>query len=507
MRLTSPLAALLAALALPLAAGPTYTVNSTVDAIDSNPGDGFCLTAAMTCTLRAAVMEANHHADATITVPAGMYALDILPSCLNDSDACGDLNIGTSMTINGSPGTVIDANGLGDSIFYVGNFATLTLSGVTLQKSTAQYGAIRVDPNSTLDLVDSRITDCHSTGTGGGAITCEATGTVTVTRTKIDACTAPGKAGGAIHLSFVFQLLIVGSTISGCSAVTGGAIFATASSAFGSSSARIESSTISGNDADTGGGVYTAADTSGFQTVIVNSTISGNNANGDGGGIMVNGAAATLYSSTVTGNRADADLNGSGIGGGVAAGGIANVNFVSSIIGGNYETLQGCMFCFPVLGDCAGGISSLGSSLVRSVNASHCTVSGTFTSADPKLGPLQDNGGRTFTHALLAGSPAINSGGACNDPHGAPLMTDQRGVHRSLGAGCDMGAYESGSPKGDGNGDGVVDVADVFYLINYLFAGGPYPPGIANVDGDSSITVGDVFYLINYLFAGGPPPV
>jgi hypothetical protein len=49
-------------------------------------------------------------------------------------------------------------------------------------------------------------------------------------------------------------------------------------------------------------------------------------------------------------------------------------------------------------------------------------------------------------------------------------------------------------------------VSDVFYLINFLFAGGPAPICSADVDGDGQPTVSDVFYLINYLFAGGPPP-
>ncbi len=61
--------------------------------------------------------------------------------------------------------------------------------------------------------------------------------------------------------------------------------------------------------------------------------------------------------------------------------------------------------------------------------------------------------------------------------------------------------------KGDANGDGATTVADIFYLINSLFIGGPAPIGLTDVNGDGQITVADIFYLINYLFAGGPPPV
>lgn len=62
-------------------------------------------------------------------------------------------------------------------------------------------------------------------------------------------------------------------------------------------------------------------------------------------------------------------------------------------------------------------------------------------------------------------------------------------------------------PKGDANGDGVITAADIAYLINFLFAGGPSPIGPAEVNGDGAVTVGDVFYLVNFLFGGGPPPV
>jgi N-acetylneuraminic acid mutarotase len=61
-------------------------------------------------------------------------------------------------------------------------------------------------------------------------------------------------------------------------------------------------------------------------------------------------------------------------------------------------------------------------------------------------------------------------------------------------------------PAGDVNADGSVDVSDVFYLINYLFASGPAPVCSGDVNADHSVDISDVFYLINYLFAGGPPP-
>ncbi|HEX7401583.1 MAG TPA: LamG-like jellyroll fold domain-containing protein [candidate division Zixibacteria bacterium] len=62
--------------------------------------------------------------------------------------------------------------------------------------------------------------------------------------------------------------------------------------------------------------------------------------------------------------------------------------------------------------------------------------------------------------------------------------------------------------RGDANGDEVIDVGDVVYVINYLFKGGPEPDPVAAGDAtcDGVVDVGDVVYLINYLFKGGPPP-
>jgi hypothetical protein len=63
---------------------------------------------------------------------------------------------------------------------------------------------------------------------------------------------------------------------------------------------------------------------------------------------------------------------------------------------------------------------------------------------------------------------------------------------------------------GDPNSDGVINVADIIYLVNYLFKGGPLPmpileSGDSNCDG--KVNVADIVYLVAYLFKGGPKPV
>src|SRR5262249_13553670 len=63
---------------------------------------------------------------------------------------------------------------------------------------------------------------------------------------------------------------------------------------------------------------------------------------------------------------------------------------------------------------------------------------------DPLLGPLQDNGGPTFTRALRAGSRARNAGdnALAVDSSGTPLSTDQRGFARIVDGSVDIGAFE-----------------------------------------------------------------
>jgi hypothetical protein len=61
---------------------------------------------------------------------------------------------------------------------------------------------------------------------------------------------------------------------------------------------------------------------------------------------------------------------------------------------------------------------------------------------------------------------------------------------------------------GDVNADGVVDIGDVVYLINYLYRGSPTPvlAPVGDTNCDGVVDIGDVVFLVNYLFRGGPPP-
>jgi hypothetical protein len=105
--------------------------------------------------------------------------------------------------------------------------------------------------------------------------------------------------------------------------------------------------------------------------------------------------------------------------------------------------------------DCAGGTARSGGGNLESpgdtCGFNQPTDAVNISADDLKLGPLADNGGPTMTHALGAGSVAIDviPEADCVDADGEPLMTDQRGEPRPVGDGCDVGAFERQASEGD----------------------------------------------------------
>jgi parallel beta-helix repeat protein len=112
---------------------------------------------------------------------------------------------------------------------------------------------------------------------------------------------------------------------------------------------------------------------------------------------------------------------------------------------------------------------------------------------------------------LLSNSPCIDAGSNAvsnlppTDFEGKPRVVDGNGDDSAV---VDMGALEYHLNRGDVNQDGVINTADVVYLINYLFIHGPVPDPlyVGDCNCDEVINSADVIYLINYLFVGGPPP-
>ena len=187
------------------------------------------------------------------------------------------------------------------------------------------------------------------------------------------------------------------------------------------------------------------------QLWLINSTVSGNVADGSGGGIYTGLGEynrVILDNATITANVADADGNDEGDGGGLFNR-LGQVQLRNSILAANQDHSQGTQ-----RPDCwtPRRLDSRGYNLIG--DASTCPLDGitvgNLLGVDPRLGPLQDNGGSTQTHSLLAGSPAVDAGnpnGCISDPYRL-LIVDQRGYIRPVdgnGDGqrvCDIGAYE-----------------------------------------------------------------
>lgn len=214
----------------------------------------------------------------------------------------------------------------------------------------------------------------------------------------------------------------------------------------------VTNSTVSANQTlpdsrSYGGGFYNSR---GMLT-LKNSTVSGNLAS-SGSGIWSVGPL-TLEQCTITGNTADSSRSGTAI---IAYPYDGVLNVSNTIIAGNHGSGENkdCVLIGNSMGIDRGNLI-----------VSHSTCGTPVSTADPLLGPLQDNGGSTWTHALLAGSPAIDAG----DPD-ACLATDQRGLPRPVDgdgdetAVCDIGAVEYQSePQSyqltvtkQGTGDGTV---------------------------------------------------
>lgn len=363
----------------------------------------------------------------------------------------GIYNLG-GMTIQASiisSNTVSDASGEGvGGGIYNGGELTVRDSTITAN-STAAYGRGGGIFNiSALRLVDSVIAENSSLGQGGGVTNFG--GTLLIQRSTISGNQAP-VAGGIENISS--SLTVTDSTISGNTASTGsaGGILNYSHLGLANSPVTIINSTISGNIAAEGGaGIMNQGQT----VTLRNSTISGNAAGRTGGGIYNTGTNANLpgivhlYNVTIVANIANS-ANEVGQGGG----GVFNSTFASgdrihlynSILAGNTEGLGETP-------ECQGTLSSQGYNLIGDVT--ECTVEGDQTGnlvgVDPLLGPLQDNGGPRQTHALLAGSPAIDAGNPATPGSGgsACLAKDQRGVVRPQDgngdgtARCDIGAFE-----------------------------------------------------------------
>lgn len=353
------------------------------------------------CSLREAIVAANidspfggcsaGNGNDTIVLPEGTYVLDISGGEEN-SGATGDLDLASNIDIVGAgwvTSVISASNSLADRIFDVTGSFTVSISSVTITGGhTMSSGGGIANSTGTLTIQDSLVVQNEALIDGGGIWN---SGALTIVDTTISANRGWFSGGGIRNTG---SLVITNSTIANNTSSGGGGL----SNWIGS--VTITNSTFSGNSANMGGGIDN----------LQPGTIE-----------MLN---TTLYSNT-------AFLDGGGIRSEIAG----PAHLKNTILAGNIDALGSD---FP---DCIGAIFSRGHNVV---GVGGCFMVATGDQAgtlgdplDPRLGPLQDNGGATYTHSLLENSPAIDFGANS----GCPLM-DQRGIARPQGSNCDVGAYE-----------------------------------------------------------------
>jgi predicted outer membrane repeat protein len=393
----------------------------------ADPGDGTCAAAGTGdgCTLREAVAFASD--GATITFDPALTAGGAATITL--AEASGELGIFKSLTITGPTsgnGITLDG-GYRIRLVAVGGSVTVNLSYLTFMRGHAVGGGA-IDNAGTLRL--SHCTMRDNSAFGGGAIF-HRHGSLFISRCDFSGNIAED-GGGAIYAldasSIIDEATFAGNSASGL----GGAIRAI----YGSHT--IMRSTISANSASEGAVVLNQV----TSASITGTTISGNQSSG----VYVRGPTfgVAIAFSTITGNvRQDGSGNG---GGGVFADNAA-VTIDGSIIAGN--TSLG----FSGADDAVNSISSSGEkgpipgdyNVFGVVSASISSTNLTGFDATT-LGALANNGGPTRTHALNAGSPAIDLVPTGTIGCGSTVQTDQRGVARPSNGKCDAGAFEYQAP-------------------------------------------------------------
>ncbi len=140
----------MAALQTKASPSATFIVNSTVDAVDVNPGDGVCETAVPgQCTLRAAVMEANALPGSdSIFLSANTFILSIAGQ-EEDAAASGDIDITDSLSINGvSANTTIIDGSMIDRVFHITETNNITVSFSDLTIRNGGFNSVATVPDT-----------------------------------------------------------------------------------------------------------------------------------------------------------------------------------------------------------------------------------------------------------------------------------------------------------------------------------------------------------------------
>ncbi|RIK98797.1 MAG: hypothetical protein DCC71_20775 [Proteobacteria bacterium] len=471
----------------------SFQVTSTLDAGDASPGNGLCADALGACTLRAAIEEANALAGRdAISVPSGSY--DFGSSALAISEEVDVAGAGRNATVlqgsivfshgQAASATLSDARLLG-SVEPDGAGVHVELTRVSVQGGVTCYGYCLVRNSEVIDgtgvlvlgstlgvVEDSQVLRSSGPGiqigiggwsggfqirrsliaynAGPGVRADESDGTIEDTRIEenggpgyfsnsdggvtIRRSTLRGNQGGGYACSngygnYDFIDLFESAIVDNVASTGGGGV-----SCLGQvgvpSGIRIFRSTISGNVGATAGGVHATDLTLEDSTLV-------DNVGGEVGGLLLQGhvigplvhdPVAVLQRSLIAANDGPGAPDCAAV-----VGEAGSFTGADNLIGDG----TGCSF--------ASGIATL--------------VGDATNPIDPLLAPLDEVNSATPSHALLPGSPALDAIPIATCAAAPPFATDQLGVSRPQGGGCDIGAIEVTACRngGDDDGDGAVD--------------------------------------------------
>ncbi len=312
------------------------------------------------------------------------------------------------------------------------NRGSLTMEECTLRDGEAYYkGGGIYTLNGTLSMENCEVAQNESVATGAAAIYGE-NATMTIAHCDFHHNSAGGinNENGSLTLTYsamhdnngrgsvISEVSNHGdatSTISFCSIYGNTRGIYNQANSGSDLNVYVTNTTISGNSCTLGAGIHNRSQTPNtlLSLTLSNCTITENNATSKGGGLsfqeVTGGDISILMANTIlAGNTSPNNTND----------GWNNLGAPLTSLGYN------------LIGDTDGFAISLAATDIAGSSSGSGII-------DPRLDPLADNGGATWTHALKCGSPAINAGGGS-----VIILADQRGMPRIGTGSIDIGAVE-----------------------------------------------------------------
>lgn len=397
----------------PSALGGTEISDNVASGDAAEQGGGGIFNDGGNVTIRGAKIVSNDSLATAVGNGGGGIFND---GTMDISDSTVSFNTAATGAANG--GGILNSNG-----------GILTITNTTITGNQAARAGGGIENNAgTVNIVSSTLggdedTEENFAGINGGGLHTSGSGVVSINSSTVSGNEA-GNEGGGLWNSNTGSMTVSDTTVSNNLAVFGGGIFGDGAGG----TLVVDFSTVSGNVASsTGGGISIEGGT----LEITNSTVSSNHSVSTfGGGIFILSGTVDVSNSTIAANTGEGFSGAGGLH--ISSG---TVTLISTLVADNKLSDEKSDVVR------SGGTLNSGFSLIESspVGTINGTDENNLLDVDPQLGPLEDNGGSTMTHAIFTGSPAINAG---SDP--LQLGTDQRGegFKRTVGVGADIGAFE-----------------------------------------------------------------